>query len=288
LDGAVTALASGALLEERPPSPLPDAALAMLRLDGVSKGFASRGDRKTRQRSHVTVLDDISFEVQPGEVVSLLGASGCGKTTLLRIIAGLIAPDRGAVTVQNAAVAAPRRDLCMVFQHANLLPWRSILANVAFPLEIDGVSRRDREASARKYLDLVGLAGFEQHYPHELSGGMQQRVGLARGLIRQPLVLLMDEPFGALDAQTREQLQEDFLGIWQQLKTTVVLVTHSIEEALLLSDRVIVLASRPGRIRQTIVPSFAKQRAAEDVRRLPEFGLCAREIRDLLRVERAP
>ena len=235
------------------------------------------------RRFATSALEGISFDVHAGEVVSLLGASGCGKTTLLRIIAGLLVPTRGSVVVRGEPVRAPRRDLCMVFQAASLLPWRTVLSNVSFPLEIDGMARPERERIARRYIDIVGLGGYEHRFPHELSGGMQQRVGIARGLVRKPLVLLMDEPFGALDAQTREGLQDDFSAICSELNTTVVLVTHSIEEALVLSKRIVVLTSRPGVIRRVVAPVFPPDVARRDVRGTPEFGAYAREVRDLLR-----
>ena len=231
----------------------------------------------------MVALEDISFDVRAGELVSLLGASGCGKTTLLRIVAGLVAADDGVVTVQGEPVEAPRKDLCMVFQNFGLLPWRSVLANVEFPLEVDGVPRREREAVAARYIEVVGLTGFERHYPHELSGGMQQRVGIARALTRQPLVLLMDEPFAALDAQTRETLQEDFLRIWQDLRTTVIFVTHSIDEALVMSDRVLIFTPRPGRLLRTIDSPLGADRLDHDVRALPEFARQRQEIRNLMR-----
>ena len=171
----------------------------------------------------------------------------------------------------------------MVFQNFGLLPWRSVLANVEFPLELDGVPRDEREAVAMRSIDLVGLRGFERHFPHELSGGMQQRVGIARALTRQPFVLLMDEPFAALDAQTRETLQEDFLRIWKTLRTTVIFVTHSIDEALVMSDRVLVFTPRPGRIRRVIESPLGPDRADGDVRARPEFAQYRQEIRALLR-----
>ncbi|MGE0714505.1 MAG: ABC transporter ATP-binding protein [Alphaproteobacteria bacterium] len=266
-------------------APAAFASPVLLAVDTVRKGFNTRAGSGA---TWAPVLDRVSFDVHEGEIVSLLGTSGCGKTTLLKIIAGLIRADAGAVTVKGARVQGPRKDLCMVFQQFSLLPWRTVLANVAFPLELDGVGRAEREGHARRYLEIVGLSGFEQHYPHELSGGMQQRVGIARGLVRKPLILLMDEPFGALDAQTRETLQEDFLGIWKQLNTTVVLVTHSIDEALLLSDRVIVFSSRPGRIKAIIRPPFVGDRSAGDVRARPEFAAAAGHVRELLRAERTP
>jgi NitT/TauT family transport system ATP-binding protein len=250
----------------------------MVSVDGVTKGFEVRGAVE-----RMVALADVSFDVREGELVSLLGASGCGKTTLLRIVAGLVAADEGVVTVRGAPVEAPRKDLCMVFQNFGLLPWRSVLANVEFPLELDGMPRAEREAVARRSIDLVGLRGFERHFPHELSGGMQQRVGIARALTRQPFVLLMDEPFAALDAQTRETLQEDFLRIWKTLRTTVIFVTHSIDEALVMSDRVLVFTPRPGRIRRVIESPLGPDRTEGDVRARPEFAQYRQEIRALLR-----
>jgi NitT/TauT family transport system ATP-binding protein len=260
----------------------------MLKIEGITKAFAMRASGSGDGGGSMTVLEDISFDVSEGEFVSLLGSSGCGKTTLLRIIAGLIHPDQGAVSIHRDRIEAPRKDMCMVFQNFGLLPWRSVMDNVCFPLELDGVGRDGREAAAAEYIALVGLKGFEKHYPHELSGGMQQRVGIARALTRKPLVLLMDEPFAALDAQTRESLQEDFLHIWKQLRTTVIFVTHAIDEALVLSDRIIVFSTRPGRIQRIIPSAVAEERMTADVRANPEFGRQAHEIRELLRRERTP
>jgi NitT/TauT family transport system ATP-binding protein len=258
---------------------------AMLKVSRVYKFFKAR-DSSERGVRAMKVLDDISLDVGRGEFISLLGASGCGKTTLLRIMAGLLRPDRGSVHVNEQPVQAPRRDVCMVFQNFGLLPWRSVLSNAAFPLELDGMDRGKREAMAAEYLGLVGLSGFERHFPHELSGGMQQRVGIARALVRKPLILLMDEPFAALDAQTREKLQEDFLAIWNQLKTTVVFVTHAIDEALVLSDRIVVLSSRPGRVDRVIDSPVSQYRIGGDVRARLEFAEQAHDIRELLRSER--
>jgi NitT/TauT family transport system ATP-binding protein len=231
----------------------------------------------------MVALQDVTFEVRPGELVSLLGASGCGKTTLLRIVAGLVPYSEGMVAVRGAPVRAPRKDVCMVFQNFGLLPWRSVLANVEFPLELDGVPPSERRPVAERYIELVGLKGFEHHLPHELSGGMQQRVGIARALTRKPLLLLMDEPFAALDAQTREGLQADFLRIWKELRTTVMFVTHSIDEALVLSDRVIVFTPRPGRLMRVIESPLRQDRFASDPRAHAAFASCGHEIRSLLR-----
>jgi NitT/TauT family transport system ATP-binding protein len=248
---------------------------------GVSKFF---GIRKTEQAEAkiMVALKDVSAKVAPGEFITLLGPSGCGKTTLLRMTAGLINPDEGAITIGNVPVTAPRKDACMVFQNFGLLPWRTVQRNIEFPLELDGVAPRERAQKAKHFISLVGLSSFEQHFPHELSGGMQQRVGIARAMMREPILIFMDEPFGALDAQTREQLQEDFLKIWKQTGMTVLFVTHSIDEALLLSDRIFVFSSRPGRLSSIIDSPLAPFRMTEDVRMRPEFPTCRAELRRLL------
>jgi NitT/TauT family transport system ATP-binding protein len=261
--------------------------LGILKVNRVYKSFRTReSSNRSAKPTSMKVLDDISLEVESGEFVSLLGASGCGKTTLLRMMAGLLRPDRGSIHVKDDPVYAPRKDVCMVFQNFGLLPWRSVLANTALPLEIDGIDKAKREQIAAEYLKLVGLSGFERHFPHELSGGMQQRVGIARALVRKPLIMLMDEPFASLDAQTREKLQEDFIGIWDKLKTTIVFVTHAIDESLVLSDRIVVLSSRPGRVSRVIDSPVAIYRVGNDVRTRPEFAEQAYEIRELLRSER--
>ncbi|HEY1267674.1 MAG TPA: ABC transporter ATP-binding protein, partial [Candidatus Binatia bacterium] len=201
----------------------------MLEVRELSKVFFEDNDPR---KPGLVALHNVSFSVRQNEFVCLLGPSGCGKTTLIRIIAGLIRADRGEILVENKLVAAPGRDRCMVFQQFGLLPWRTVLANVEFGLEIEGVPREERQTVARQYLELVGLNGFEKYYPHQISGGMQQRVGIARALSKKPDILLMDEPFGAVDAQTREQLQEELLKIWTKTKNTVIFVTHSIDESI--------------------------------------------------------
>jgi NitT/TauT family transport system ATP-binding protein len=249
--------------------------------DGVSKFF---GVRKTVQDppKMMVALKDVTASVAPGEFITLLGPSGCGKTTLLRMTAGLLKPDEGGITIGGVPVIAPRKDACMVFQNFGLLPWRTVQRNVEFPLELDRVSGSERAEKARHFINLVGLSSFEQHYPHELSGGMQQRVGIARAMMREPILIFMDEPFGALDAQTREQLQEDFLKIWKLTGMTVLFVTHSIDEALVLSDRIFVFSSRPGRLASIIDSPLAPYRMSEDVRTRPEFAACRAELRQLL------
>jgi len=256
----------------------------MVVYDAVSKFFPVRVRPGRKERPELMVaLDRVSAVVHKGELVTLLGPSGCGKTTLLRLTAGLLSADEGRIVIDGAPVAGPRKDACMVFQNFGLLPWRTVLGNVEFPLELDGVTADERRALARQYIELVGLAAFAEHYPHELSGGMQQRVGIARALMRKPILIFMDEPFGALDAQTREQLQEDFLRIWSRTGTTVVFVTHSIDEALLLSDRIFVFDTAPGRIRTIVDSPLAAERLNGDIRTHPEFGRCRGELREMLR-----
>jgi NitT/TauT family transport system ATP-binding protein len=253
----------------------------MIRLSGVSKFFEQRRSGSAIPVMNVA-LDRVDASIGAGEFVSLLGPSGCGKTTLLRMVAGLTRPDEGLIEIGGKKVEGPRRDACMVFQNFGLLPWRSAIGNVEFPLELDGVGPDMRREAARELLHLVGLGRFEDHLPHELSGGMQQRVSIARALIRKPVLILMDEPFGALDAQTREQLQEDFLKIWAKTGTTVLFVTHSIDEALVLSDRIFVFSTNPGRITSIMDSPIRHMRLEGDLRAHPEFAPCRAELRDLL------
>ena len=252
----------------------------MLEVRQLSKVFFEQNDPR---KPGFVALYNISLAIRKKEFVSLLGPSGCGKTTLIRIIAGLLPADRGDVVVNGQTVTAPGRDRCMVFQQFGLLPWRTVLANVEFGLEIEGVGKEERRRAAEKYLDLVGLKGFEQYYPHQISGGMQQRVGIARALSKQPDILLMDEPFGAVDAQIREQLQEELLKIWNKTDTTVVFVTHSIDEAIYLSDRVVVMQGRPGRIKEEVTVELPRPRWEGDVKADPRFAQLRARLRDSLR-----
>ena len=252
----------------------------MLEVRQLSKVFFEQNDPS---RPGLVALYNISLAIKKNEFVSLLGPSGCGKTTLIRIIAGLIPSDKGEVRVDGRTVTAPGQDRCMVFQQFGLLPWRTVIHNVEFGLEIDGVPHHERRAAAQKYLELVGLKGFEDYYPHQISGGMQQRVGIARALSKKPEILLMDEPFGAVDAQTREQLQEELLKIWAQTETTVVFVTHSIDEAIYLSDRVVVMQARPGRIKEEVGVDLPRPRWEGDVKADPRFAQLRARLRDSLR-----
>ena len=252
----------------------------MLEVRHLSKVFFENNDPR---KPGLVALYDVSFSVRKNEFVCLLGPSGCGKTTLIRIVAGLIPADKGDILCNGAPVTAPGRDRCMVFQQFGLLPWRTALGNVEFALEIEGVPRDERQKVARRYLELVGLNGFENYYPHQISGGMQQRVGIARALSKEPDILLMDEPFGAVDAQTREQLQEELLKIWAKTDTTVIFVTHSIDESVYLSDRVIVMQSRPGRIKEEVKVDLPRPRWEGDVKADPRFAELRAQIRESLR-----
>ena len=252
----------------------------MLEVTQLSKVFFEHNDPR---KPGLVALHNVSFSVRKNEFVCLLGPSGCGKTTLIRIVAGLIRADRGEIRVNGTPVTAPGRDRCMVFQQFGLLPWRTVLSNVEFGLEIEGVARAERQKIAREYLALVGLNGFEHYYPHQISGGMQQRVGIARALSKKPDILLMDEPFGAVDAQTREQLQEELLKIWAKTDTTVIFVTHSIDESIYLSDRVIIMQSRPGRIKEEVAIDLPRPRWEGDVKADPRFAELRAQIRESLR-----
>jgi len=213
--------------------------------------------------SVVRALDGVSLEVRREEFLCIIGPSGCGKTTLLRILAGLLRPTRGAVYLEGKPLTAPSRRIGFVFQKANLMPWRTVLANVTLPLEIQGIKGQEAERKARELLSLVGLEGFEGAYPHQLSGGMQQRVAIARALVHEPCILLLDEPFGPLDALTRERLNLELLRIWRARRKTVVMVTHDMREAIFLADRVLVLSPRPGRIVAEVPITLPRPRQPE-------------------------
>jgi NitT/TauT family transport system ATP-binding protein len=215
----------------------------------------------------VEALSDMTLDFPEGQLTSLLGPSGCGKTTLLKIIAGLLPPTKGEVFVDGAKVTGPGPERAFVFQDFALMPWASVIRNVAFGLELKGMGRAEREAIAKKYIAAVGLKGFERSYPHELSGGMRQRVGLARALSVNAKVLLMDEPFSAVDEQTRRKFQEDLLELIAREQKTFLFVTHSIEEAVYVSDRVVLLSRRPSRVSAIIEPDIPRQGDPEKIRR---------------------
>lgn len=219
----------------------------------------------------VEALRNLTLEFPKGQLTSLLGPSGCGKTTLLKIIAGLLEPTSGSVEVNGKPVTGPGPDRAFVFQDFALLPWASVLRNVAFGLELRGVGKAEREDKAAKYIKDVGLAGFEKSFPHELSGGMRQRVGLARALSVDAEVLLMDEPFSAVDEQTRRKFQEDLLALVQNENKTFIFVTHSIEEAVYVSDQIAILLPRPSRVSDIIRPSGLRTKDVDNIRRDPEY-----------------
>jgi NitT/TauT family transport system ATP-binding protein len=238
----------------------------------------------TSEGISVHALDDVSLTVEPGEFVSVIGPSGCGKSTLFGIAGGLIAGFQGRVTVDGHPIDGAHRDIGMVFQEESIFPWRTALENVAFPLEVAGIGRKEREAKALHFIDLVGLDGFEQRYPAELSGGMRQRIAIARALAYGPRILLMDEPFGALDEQTRLLLGDKVLQIWEALHQTTLLITHNITEAVQLSTRVIVMSYRPGRIKREIVIDLPRPRTSKSMS-TERFGSYVGQIWDDLREE---
>ncbi|WP_270934091.1 ABC transporter ATP-binding protein [Falsiroseomonas oryzae] len=257
--------------------PAPFAAIAVTRL---SHTFESRSGATT------LALSDVSFEFPAGRVTSIVGPSGCGKSTLLLILRGLLAASEGEVRFLYGAERQPGPPprMATVWQSFNLLPWRSVLDNVAFGLELGGMGRAEREARAQDAIRAVELGGFEKHFPGQLSGGMRQRVGLARGLVMQPEILFLDEPFGALDAQTRLYLQEQLSALVERSGRTVVLVTHSIEEAIFLGDLVMVMTARPGRVAATLEVGLPRPRGL-DAQKTPRFGQLFEEIYGLLRDE---
>jgi NitT/TauT family transport system ATP-binding protein len=230
----------------------------------------------------VVAIGDVSFDVAEGEFVSVLGPSGCGKTTVLNIVAGFVEAGGGTVTVAGRPVRGPGPDRGVVFQDHALFPWKTVLGNVTFGLRMRGVAKAQREATAAEYLQLVGLTGFEHRYPHELSGGMAQRLGVARVLANEPAVMLMDEPFASIDAQTRRKLQEDLTRIFQARRPTVFFVTHDVDEAVFLSDRVVVLTGRPSRVHDIVTVDLPRPRDWRTTGELPQFRSTRNRITDLL------
>jgi NitT/TauT family transport system ATP-binding protein len=234
----------------------------------------------------VRAVEDVSLEVARGEFVAVVGPSGCGKSTLLRVLSGLLRPTRGDVRVEGTPVEGPRRDVGIVFQDPTLLPWKTILQNVLLPasvLKLDMHAARER---AQALLELTGLGDFMHRYPHELSGGMRQRAGIARALLNDPKIILMDEPFGALDAMSRERMNEEITRIWADSGASVLFITHSIPEAVLLSDRIVVFSARPGRVVETIVNPLPRPRSL-DITATPQFGQQAAHLRALFKVSGA-
>jgi NitT/TauT family transport system ATP-binding protein len=243
-----------------------------LKLRNISKTFTSEKGEK------IESLSSVSLDIENQEFICLLGPSGCGKTTLLRIIAGLDQASTGTVELGGTLIDRPNPQLAMIFQEYSLYPWRTVVANIGFGLEIRKIPAEERHSIVQKYVEIVGLEGFENSYPYELSGGMRQRVAVARALAVDPSILLMDEPFGALDAQTRNLLQQELLKIWEKTKKTILFVTHSVDEAVFMADRIVVLTPRPGRICEVIPVQSTRPRDRTSV----EFAKVRRYVLDLI------
>jgi len=232
----------------------------------------------------VQAVKSVSIDVQPGEFVSLIGPSGCGKSTLMNAVAGFTRTNSGTLTLDGKSIEGPGADRGVVFQQYSLFPWMTVRKNVEFGLKMQGMAQSQRQTQARTLLGLAGLLAFEDHYPSQLSGGMKQRVGIVRALATSPQVLLMDEPFGALDSQTRSVMQEILTNMWQRLRLSVLFITHDIEEAIFLSDRIYVMTARPGRVKAEIVVPLPRPRKPE-MMDTPEFGALIRDIKKLIREE---
>jgi len=238
---------------------------------------------KTYSNGGVVALQNINLEVQPNESLCILGPSGCGKTTLLRVIDCLIARDQGEILIDGEPVVQPQPDVAMVFQHFGLFPWKRLDENIAYGLELRGGAKQEMLSTVQRYIELMGLKGFEKSYPHQLSGGMQQRAGLARALAIKPSLLLMDEPFGSLDAQTRELMQEELLRILESEKKTMIFVTHSIDESILLGDRIVMMSRRPGCVREIFPVDIPRPRKIASVRSHPRYLELRNSIWEMLK-----
>ncbi|WP_243298675.1 ABC transporter ATP-binding protein [Bacillus litorisediminis] len=246
-------------------------------IDQVGKVFSTKsGD--------VVALNQTSFTVEEGEFVTILGPSGCGKSTILRVVAGLEEPTSGKVLVDGKEVKGPGPDRGMVFQTYSLYPWLTVDENISFGLKLKGVSKKEQQEVAQHYLNMIGLSGFEKHYPIQLSGGMKQRVAIARALANDPEILLMDEPFGALDAQTRSIMQEILLKVWEESKKTILFITHDVEESIFLGDSVYVMTARPGRLKANIKVPLPRPRDYQS-KASPEFAALKAELLELIREE---
>jgi NitT/TauT family transport system ATP-binding protein len=237
-----------------------------------------------RTGGRLLALDNINLQVEDGEFVTIVGPSGCGKTTFINLCDGLLKPTAGKIEIDGVGITGPGTDRGMVFQDSCLMPWRTVFKNVIFGLECQGLDNSEGASRAKEFIKLVGLGGFEEHYPHELSGGMQQRCNLARALTVDPKILIMDEPFAALDAQTREIMQAELLRIWRESKKTVLFITHQINEAIYLADRVIVFAARPGRVKATIKIDLPRPRDLS-LKRDPQFLKYEDEVWNLIEEE---
>ncbi len=254
---------------------------AAVELDSAAVRFRSK-------KIDVTAIREVSLDVEPGEFVSIVGPSGCGKSTLLKLVSGLLKPSAGTVRLLGDEVSGPRHDIGYVFQRAALLEWRSARRNILLQAEMRGMSSGEAHRRADELIEMTGLTGFEDALPHELSGGMQQRVALCRALLHKPRVLLMDEPFGALDALTREQMNVELRRIWQETETTVLLVTHSIAEAVYLANRVVVMTARPGAVQEILPVELPDDRGYSETMARPEFSTATAHIRALLGASERP
>jgi NitT/TauT family transport system ATP-binding protein len=254
----------------------PETATAMIEIDHVSQTFQTSG-----RQSHLAI-SDISLRIEDGAFVSILGPSGCGKSTLLYIVGGFVNPTEGVAKVKGTAITGPGPDRGPVFQEFALFPWKNVLGNVMYGLRQQGVPRAEAEAQSRRLIEMVGLKGFENFYPKELSGGMKQRVAIARTLAYKPAVLLMDEPFGALDAHTRTRLQNDLLNIWERDRKTVLFVTHSVDEAVFLSDKVVVMTRAPGRIKEIVEIDLPRPRRRAELLLDPRYQKTIVDIERLI------
>jgi NitT/TauT family transport system ATP-binding protein len=250
--------------------------MSFIELNNIVKVF-----KDPQRGTDMLAIDNINLSVEKNELVCLLGPSGCGKSTLLNMIAGFEKPTSGEVKVDNKRITGPGADRGMVFQQPNLMPWLPVWDNVAFALKLKGLNKKDRQAAAQPFIEAVKLKGFENHLPGELSGGMAQRVGIARALLQNPAVVLMDEPFAALDAQTKLDMQEELVTIWQRYSSTIVFVTHSVDEALILGTQVVVMTHRPGKIRETIAIDLDRPRDITST----GFNDIKRHVLDLIRQE---
>ncbi|MDH1252171.1 ABC transporter ATP-binding protein [Comamonas thiooxydans] len=266
-------------------TPLDDSGSAIkIRARDVRMDFAIADERGRNRKQQIAALQDFNLDIREGEFFTLLGPSGCGKSTFLNVLAGLARKTGGSISIDGQPASGINREQGVVFQGYALFPWRTVLQNIEVGLEIRKIPKRERRETAEQFLHLVGLAGFGQRYPHELSGGMRQRVAIARSLAYSPSLLLMDEPFAALDAQTREILQSELLRIWEQHKTTIVFITHSLDEAIYLSDRIAVMTHRPGRIKSVLDIALPRPRPAE-IRHAPAFVQLREQAWDVLRDE---
>ncbi|TDD96116.1 ABC transporter ATP-binding protein [Jiangella asiatica] len=254
--------------------------MTMLSVDQLNQVYVD-----TYTGEATVAIEDVSFDVPEGQFVSVIGPSGCGKTTVLNIVAGFVDATGGTVRLQGSPVSGPGPDRGVVFQDFALFPWKTVEANIAFGLKTQGVGKVERRAKAQEMIDLVGLTGFEKKYPHELSGGMRQRAGVARVLATEPAIMLMDEPFASVDAQTRRVLQQEVLRIWEQRRTTVLFVTHDVDEAVFMSDRVVVLSPRPSTVRADLSIQIPRPRSWTDMHTNTEFVRIRRELMTMLGVE---